>query len=188
MKRRRFIQSLAAAFSLPALPALSLQTASAAVPTAAAVPTQARFWAIYMSGLHGECTPQTLQNLLHIPEIDAKRYVGQLIADGVIKPNPIVQRTASNLLKGNDDQLSNTVKERFEMKRQTGAKEVDLLETADASEDLEATAELSEVDLEAERETIIQEDNTDEDGEAVMLECEEHSISEETASSDTGNP
>ncbi len=117
MKRRIFIQSLAAVFALPAAPALSLSGASAAAPTAAvAVPTQARFWAIYMSALHGECTPQTLTNLLHIPETDAKRYVGQLIADGVIKPNPLLQNTVSELVKPKDDSLIDKAKKRLEKK------------------------------------------------------------------------
>jgi len=117
MKRRTFIQSLAAVLSLPAGGAIPLRSATAALPTAAAaVPTKARFWAIYMSSLHGECTPQTLHNLLHIPKVDAKRYVSQLIADGVIKPNPLLQRTATELVKSKNDSLLEKVKKRSEMK------------------------------------------------------------------------
>ena len=86
MDRRTFIQSLAALLSLPANPVASLRSATAALPAATVVPTKARSWAAYISALHGECTPQTLQNLLHIPEVDAKKYVSQLIVEGIIKP------------------------------------------------------------------------------------------------------
>ena len=126
MNRRRFLQSLAAVFSLPAMPAVSLAPATAAVPTAAAVPANARFWAIYMSGLHGECTPQTLQNLLHIPEIDARRYISQLISDGVIKPNPLLQRSVSQIMKRNRDSLMDKVSERLEMKERAGSTGVEI--------------------------------------------------------------
>jgi len=134
MNRRRFIQSLAAVLSLPANATLSLRSATAALPTAAAVPANARFWAIYMSALHGECTPKTLQNLLHIPEVDAKKYVSHLIADGVIKPNPLLQRSVSNFVKSNDESLLDKVKKRFEMKGQAEAEEGEACETADAAE------------------------------------------------------
>ena len=103
---------------MPSGVSLSLRPAVAAAgPAAAAVPAQARFWAIYMSGLHGECTPKTLQNLLHIPEIDANRYIGQLIADGVIKPNPLVQKTASRLLNSREDGVMDKVRKRLDMKK-----------------------------------------------------------------------
>jgi hypothetical protein len=36
-----------------------------------------------------------LQSLLNIPEVDARRYVSHLIADGVLKPNPILQKVRS---------------------------------------------------------------------------------------------
>lgn len=121
MKRRRFIQSLVAVFSLPGSATLSLRSASAALPAASAVPTKARFWAVYMSGLHGECTPQTLQNLLHIPEVDARRYVSQLIADGVIKPNPLLQKSVSKLLRPTEDSPLETLKKRLDMKARRGS-------------------------------------------------------------------
>ena len=117
MKRRRFIQSLAAVFTLPAVPGLSLQPAAAASVSAAAVPAKARFWAIYITGLHGECTPQTLQNMLHIPEMDAKRYIGQLLADGVIKPTPVLQRAVTELAKPNEDGVLDKIKKRFDRKQ-----------------------------------------------------------------------
>ena len=127
MKRRTFIQSLAAALSMPAAGSLTVTSAGASVPTAAAaVPTKARFWAIYMSSLHGECTPQTLHNLLHIPKVDAKRYVSQLIADGVIKPNPLLQRTATELVKSKNENLMEKVKKRSEMKAKAKAEPLEV--------------------------------------------------------------
>lgn len=93
MNRRSFIQSLAAVFSLPAMPLTSLRPVAAGIPAAVDVPARVKSWAVYMSNLHGDCTPLTLHRLLHIPEADAETYVGRLIADGVLKPNPLLQRS-----------------------------------------------------------------------------------------------
>ncbi len=141
MNRRRFLQSVAAVFTLPALPALSFGS-SAAVPSAAvAVPTQARFWAIYMSGLHGECPPHALQTLLNIPASEANTYVTQLVAEGVIKPNPLLQRSVSKLIKSDDDSLLGKVKKRLEMKSEAQQREPELVEPAGDVEWVEAEAE-----------------------------------------------
>lgn len=145
MNRRRFIQSLAAIFTLPATGAsLSLGSATAAIPTAAAVPAQARFWGIYMSALHGECPPHALQSILNIPEVDAKRYVGQLIADGVIKPNPLLQRSVSKILKSNEDSFLDKVKNRSEMKARANSDEVKIAETAETAETVDSTIDTPE--------------------------------------------
>lgn len=152
MRRRTFIQSLAAAFTLPAIgPALSVPAASSAVSASAvsagvAVPAKARFWAIYMSSLHGECTPQTLQNLLHIPGADAKKYIGQLIADGIIKPNPLLQRTATELVKSRNDNLLEKVKKRSEMKAHARADKLDVREPVHAEVDVKETAQSQAMD------------------------------------------
>jgi len=55
MNRREFTKSLAAAFTLPALP---LPAISAAQPVT--VTKAARFWAIYMTHMHGDVTPGML--------------------------------------------------------------------------------------------------------------------------------
>ena len=123
MNRRRFIQSLAAVFTVPTGSVFALKPAAAAASSAVAVPKQARFWAIYITGLHGECTPQTLQNMLHIPEVDAKRYIGQLLADGVIKPTPVLQRAVTELAKPREDGLLDKVKKRLEKKHNAGQAE-----------------------------------------------------------------
>lgn len=179
MNRRRFIQSLAAMFTLPAVPSLSLGTAAAVPSVAVAVPAQARFWSIYMTALHGECTPQTLQNLLHIPELDAKKYVGQLIADGVIKPNPLLQNSVSELVKPNDDSVVDKVKKRFEKKTEANSAKAEIAETTQSFEDLETerTEDLQEDHLEItddEEVSEIAETETSDELDAPLLENEEH--------------
>jgi len=176
MKRRIFIQSLAAAFSLPAVGALPMQSAAASLPTAAAaVPTKARFWAIYMSSLHGECTPQTLHNLLHIPKTDAKRYVSQLIADGVIKPNPLLQRTATELVKSKNENLLDKVKKRSEMKAQAKANKTpidkaEISKAVDATDDTYEEVAYSEEFSDGELEDAI--DDLQLEGESTYMETD----------------
>jgi hypothetical protein len=141
MKRRTFIQSLAALVSLPATPALSMGSATAVAPAATAVPAQARFWSIYMSALHGDCPPHALQAMTNISATDAKRYVTQLIAEGVIKPNPLMQNSVSKVLKTKDDGLLEKVKKRSEMKSQANSNEVKIAEAVEATDDLDDEVE-----------------------------------------------
>lgn len=152
MNRRRFIQSVVAVFSLPAMPSLAFRSVAPAAPAAVAVPTQARFWGIYMTALHGECPPHALQTLLNVPAADAQKYVTQLVAEGVIKPNPLLQKSVSQLVKSNDDSLLGKIKKRLDMKAQADREEVEVSETIDDFEDLDAepelAAELPETDLE----------------------------------------
>ena len=131
-------------FSLPALPSLSLGAAQTALPTAVAVPAHARSWAVYMSLLHGECRPQVLQNMLNIPAGDAKRYVAQLIAEGAIKPNPILQSVVSDYTKTDKNGLLEKLKERLEMKKQTQFEMNEVRDQPDDAESLDAEMQLSE--------------------------------------------
>ncbi len=142
MKRRTFIQSLATMVALPTAPTLSLGSATAAIPAATAVPAQARFWSIYMSALHGECPPHALQAMTNIPAADAKRYVTQLIAEGVIKPNPLLKNSVSKVLKSNEDSLLDKVKKRSEMKAQAKTGEVKIVETVESADALDNEKEL----------------------------------------------
>lgn len=142
MKRRTFIQSLAALVSLPATPALSLGSAATVAPAATAVPAQARFWSIYMSALHGDCPPHALQAMTNISATDAKRYVTQLIAEGVIKPNPLMQNSISKALKTKDDGLLEKVKKRSEMKAQANSGEVKIAEAVETTDDLDDEVEV----------------------------------------------
>ena len=164
MKRRTFIQSLVALVSLPAAPTLSFGSATVAVPTAVAVPAQARFWSIYMSALHGECPPHALQAMTNISATDAKRYVTQLIAEGVIKPNPLLQNSVSKVLKSNEDSLLDKVKKRSEMKTQAQSDSVEIRETVDVTDfqndEVELLDEFDETDLEVVTEDEVVEDET----------------------------
>jgi hypothetical protein len=134
MNRRSFIQSLAALVSLPANPLLSLQPAGAAVSAAAAVPAEARSWAIYMHNLHGECTPMALKSLLNISEVDARRYVSHLIADGVLKPNPILQKSVRRLLNTGEDSLRDEVEQRLDLEARETAEPGQLRELTEPDE------------------------------------------------------
>ena len=148
MNRRRFLQSIAAVFSLPAMPSLSIGSTATASTAVSAVPTQARFWAIYMSGLHGECPPHALQSILNIPAVDAKKYVTQLVTEGVIKPNPLLQRSVSKLVKTDDDSLFAKVKKRLEMKSEAQEGEPEPVESAEEVERQKAEDEAIEKALE----------------------------------------
>jgi len=109
MNRRTFLQSLAVSLTLPAVPALSLKPAPAALPaaaspatasaSAAALASKARFWAIYMHGVQGYCTPATLGAMLSIPEAEAKSHVTRLVAEGVIRPNPLLRKPVAKVVK-----------------------------------------------------------------------------------------
>jgi hypothetical protein len=75
-----------------------------------------RFWAIYMSGLHGECTPAALQQVAGIPAAEAKGYLTRLVADGVIRPNPLLSKTVAGLFRREGDGVLEKIRERLEMK------------------------------------------------------------------------
>ena len=89
MKRRHFIQNMAALAAAPALPIKALASAGAAIPK------PARFWAIYMSHLHGTCTPASLAKATGINPSVAQGYLSRLIADGVLTPTNIVSKAIS---------------------------------------------------------------------------------------------
>ena len=149
MNRRSFIQSLTAALSLPANPLLSLRPAAVAMPAAVEVPVRVKSWAVYMSNLHGECTPLTLQRLLHIPEADAKTFVSRLIADGVLRPNPVMQEAARKLLKPREDHLLDEVESCPEPTTEAEPSEVAMSESTDTGDVPDAEVKLQEAGAEA---------------------------------------
>ena len=81
MNRRQFTAGLGALAAAPGLPVKALATA----PAAGTIPNTARFWAIYMSHLHGVCTPEALAKISGVTVHTAKGYLSTLISDGVIK-------------------------------------------------------------------------------------------------------
>jgi hypothetical protein len=105
-----------------------------------------------MSALHGDCPPHALQAMTNISATDAKRYVTQLIAEGVIKPNPLMQNSVSKVLKPKDEGLMDKVKQRSEMKAQAKSGEVKIAEAVEGTDDLddgvEVLDELEDVDQE----------------------------------------
>lgn len=159
MNRRRFIQSLVSVLALPAAPALSFRSAAAVAPVAAAVPAHARSWAVYMSVLHGECTPQALKSLLNIPEADATRYVAQLIAEGALKPNPLLQKSVTEFLKPDSERFLDKVKQRLQLKENSGQSAQERLVTSETNcenDDFNSEAEASEDLHEGPREDLLQ--------------------------------
>lgn len=143
MKRRSFLKSVVALVSFPAMPKFPVLAAPVVPATAVAVPTKARFWAIYMSSLRGECTPETLQTMLKIPAVDAKNYITQLIADGVIKPNPMAHTAVSQIVKGRKSNIFDKLKSRLEMKRNSTKAEAEDLKNL-FSNSIEHESELEE--------------------------------------------
>jgi len=97
-----------------------------------------------MSGLHGECPPHALQSLLGISQSDANRYVSQLIAEGIIKPSPVLQQSASRVLNGKEDSVFDKVKKRFDMKSKAKTGELKVCETIEATDCVDAVEETPE--------------------------------------------
>ena len=130
MDRRTFTQSLAALCAVPAVP---LTAAAAPVATVASVPSQARFWAIYMSGLHGTCTPRALEVMLNIPSAQAKGYLSQLMAQGVIKPSGLTTGLEAHRVATNRSKLVERVKEKvFDSKEDLDVSVIDAPSDDDA--------------------------------------------------------
>jgi hypothetical protein len=169
MNRRSFVQSLVAVFSLPANPTVSLRAVTTALPAAAAIPAEARSWAVYMSTLHGECTPRALQSLLNIPEIDAKRYLSHLIADGVLKPNPLLQKSVSEIVKTIENSPLDKVKSRLEMKARADSEQLENCDSVDTIERLDNRAEMPE-DLPEVDPAVLAEDESVEEATQVPKE------------------
>ena len=92
MNRRQFTTGLTALAAAPALPIKAM----ASIPAAsAAIPHPARFWAIYMSHLHGKCSPQVLSKISKIDVDVAQGYLNTLISDGVLTPTRMITKATS---------------------------------------------------------------------------------------------
>lgn len=89
MNRRQFTTSLSALFAAPALPIKAIAAAPAATT---AIPNAARFWAIYMSQLHGTCSAGTLATMTGVDTATAQGYLTRMIGDGVITPTDIIRK------------------------------------------------------------------------------------------------
>lgn len=93
MNRRQFTTSLTAVAAVPALPVRALAATPAVTST---VPNGARFWAIYMSHLHGNCSAKTLSTMTGMDVSAAQNCLTSLINDGVIKPTRLLGKVAGS--------------------------------------------------------------------------------------------
>jgi hypothetical protein len=89
MNRRQFTTALSA---LAATPALPLKALTVAPVTATAIPNGARFWAIYMSQLHGTCSAKTLSTMTGLDISAAQGVLTRMIGDGIITPTRMISK------------------------------------------------------------------------------------------------
>lgn len=87
MNRREFTKSLAAAFVVPAIP---LKAVAAAQPVN--VTNAARFWAIYMTRLHGDVTPGMLTQMTGLDPVQTTAIRSKLVAENVISPTGFIRK------------------------------------------------------------------------------------------------
>ena len=112
MNRREFTRNLIAVASVPALPVPTIAKTQAVV-----VPKAARFWAIYMTHLHGDITPGMLTQMTGIAPAQTSAIRAKLIADKVISPTGFVPKglaaqTIARSQKQTEDTLTK-IKEQF---------------------------------------------------------------------------
>lgn len=106
MNRREFTKSLAAAFTLPALP---LPAISAAQPVT--VTKAARFWAIYMTHMHGDVTPGMLTQMTGLDPVQTTAIRTKLIADKVISPTGFIRKSlATETITRSEQHIQDTLK------------------------------------------------------------------------------
>lgn len=93
MKRRRFLQGLTAAASLPALPlpaatvfggATGAAGASGAAAATGVAGAQTYLWAEFVARVHDRASPAMLERLLKIDAGTARRVYGELLRDNII--------------------------------------------------------------------------------------------------------
>lgn len=176
MNRRKFIQSLAAAIALPVAPVHLLRPAVAALPaatpmvtaSAAAVATKARFWTIYMYGLHGNCTPATLSTMLNIPETQARGFLNNLVADGTIRHEALLRNSLTKAMRTEGTAPNSELQKRVDMKQEATARKAEeetrgdeqaLVENNNPTEEEEGKS--PEISQDERQETVSEETDTD---------------------------
>lgn len=87
MNRRDFTRTLMAAIAAPAMPLPAM-----AKPATVAVPNAARFWAIYMTRLHGDVTPGMLTQMTGLDPSQTSAIRAKLVADNVISPTGFIRK------------------------------------------------------------------------------------------------
>ncbi len=105
MNRREFTRNMLAAAAVPALPVPSLAKAQAVV-----VPKAARFWAIYMTHLHGDVTSDMLTRMTGLAPAEATAVRAKLIADKVIAPTGFIRKSlAAKTIIRSEQQTQSTL-------------------------------------------------------------------------------
>jgi hypothetical protein len=92
MNRRQVTTGLGAIAAAPALPVKALASLPA---TGAAIPNPARFRAIYLSHLHGTCSPKTIYKVTGIDASITKGYLSRLLSEGVLSPPNMAAKVMS---------------------------------------------------------------------------------------------
>lgn len=110
MNRRQFTTGLTAVAAAPALP---LKAALPAAAPSVAVPNAARFWAIYMSHLHGTVSAKSIATMTGIGQAEAQRHLTTLLADGVIRPHNVFAQ-ASKVIRTSDKAQPRSWREKLE--------------------------------------------------------------------------
>lgn len=86
MERRKFLGASLAATAAAFAPLGAVKAVTPTAPVAAA----ARYWATYMTQLHGRCTPQMLGTMLRIDKAAAGSILQTLVANGALKPAQVI--------------------------------------------------------------------------------------------------
>lgn len=135
MKRRTFIKNATALAAVPMLPVRAL---AGAPVIATAVPNGARFWAIYMSTMHGTCSAKTLSNMTGLDMSAARNCLSKLISDGVITPTRIMSNIAKSQANRPDEpsKWRERVK-KFMDEKQPTEQQLDMVSETDEIEDEE---------------------------------------------------
>ncbi len=140
MNRREFTRNMMAAMAAPALPLPALAKAQAV-----AVPKAARFWAIYMTHLHGDVTPGMLTQMTGIDPVQTTAIRAKLIADKVIAPVGFMEKSiAVQTIARSEAQTKSTlakIKSQTEQTREAAKELVDKASEALHREDAPEAAD-----------------------------------------------
>jgi hypothetical protein len=126
MNRRQFTTTLTALAAAPAMPLKALTAA----PAATAIPNSARFWAIYMSHLHGTCSAKTLSTMTGLDASVTQGYLSRMVSEGIIKPTRMastiaeVQANRASKPSGLRDRLQKFANEKSESVKEAVKSEV----------------------------------------------------------------
>ncbi len=144
-----------AAVTAPAVPLPAMASAEAVV-----VPKAARFWAIYMTHLHGDVTPGMLTQMTGIDPSQTTAIRAKLVADKVISPTGFIRKSLASQTFARSQQQTQDTLARIKTQAEKATELVDeisepstnpaLDETDEADEPKETPTEVSETSDETE--------------------------------------